>query len=428
MFVVIGAIVRAGGDFLIDWAKYVTIPIGLALAGLGVAMVLGYHLPFTTPRLDKGGRDRTVVSMFVFGVSYAIASIGCTLPLFIGAALTSFTTRGTVSGMLLVLTYGAGMALVLTALTVTLALARGGLLAGLRHVLPYVERVAGVFLVLAGLYLVYYWIYNLRFDATGSTTGNGLATTVEGWSFDTQAWLQDRGGWVLGTLLVAAVAVTAAVSLARRRQGTVLVAVSAEFAELLATPGVEEVIEQRGRFGFMAFHGGSLEEMTDIIARAAAEQAGASYYGVHQPKDLQWHLPSTAIDPAVSPALARFLDHVDVVVTIHGFGREGYWATLLLGGQNRELADHVGGHLRARPAGLRDRHRPRAGAAAAAGPAPPQPGQPAPPAAACRSSCRRGCGVRARSGGTGTGPASPRTPTPSSTASPRRRQLGALSR
>ena len=29
----------------------------------------------------------------------------------------------------------------------------------------------------------------------------------------------------------------------------------------------------------------------------------------------------------------RFLDHVDVVVTVHGYGREGFWATLLLGGQ-----------------------------------------------------------------------------------------------
>lgn len=219
VFTLIGALVRAGGDVLIEWAKYATIPIGLALAALGVAMISGYHLPFTTPRLDKGGRDRTVVSMFVFGVSYAIASIGCTLPLFIGAALTSFTTRGAVSGVLLVLTYGAGMALVLTALTVTLALARGGLLAGLRRVLPYVDRVAGVFLVLAGLYLVYYWIFNLRFDATGSTTGGGLVSTVEGWSFEAQTWLQDRGGWVLGILLAVIVAVTAAVSLARRRTG-----------------------------------------------------------------------------------------------------------------------------------------------------------------------------------------------------------------
>jgi phage replication-related protein YjqB (UPF0714/DUF867 family) len=114
------------------------------------------------------------------------------------------------------------------------------------------------------------------------------------------------------------------------------------FADLLAHDGVEEVFEQSGRFGFMAYHGGSLEEMTDVVARAAAERAGASYYGVHQPPDLQWHLPSTLIDPAASPALAAFIDHVDVVVTVHGYGREGFWATLLLGGQNRALAAHLG--------------------------------------------------------------------------------------
>ena len=118
------------------------------------------------------------------------------------------------------------------------------------------------------------------------------------------------------------------------------------FAELLATPGVVEECELRSRFGFMAFHGGSLEEMTDVIAGAAAAQAGASYYGIHQPADLQWHLPSTMFDPAVSPALAGFIDHVDVVITVHGYGREGLWATLLLGGRNRPLAEHVGQYLR----------------------------------------------------------------------------------
>jgi phage replication-related protein YjqB (UPF0714/DUF867 family) len=119
------------------------------------------------------------------------------------------------------------------------------------------------------------------------------------------------------------------------------------FAELLAQPGVEEVVELRGRFGFMAYHGGSLEEMTDVIARAAAAQAGASYYGVHQPADLQWHIPSIEVDPADSEALTAFIDHVSVVVTIHGYGRQGLWATLLLGGRNRDLAEHVGRHLRA---------------------------------------------------------------------------------
>jgi phage replication-related protein YjqB (UPF0714/DUF867 family) len=117
------------------------------------------------------------------------------------------------------------------------------------------------------------------------------------------------------------------------------------FDELLAHPGVEEELELRSRFGFMAFHGGSLEEMTDVIAWEAAERAGASVYVVRQPPDFQWHIPSTKVDPAHSDALASFLDHVDVAVAVHGYGRQDMWTTLLLGGSNRELAKALGAEL-----------------------------------------------------------------------------------
>lgn len=117
--------------------------------------------------------------------------------------------------------------------------------------------------------------------------------------------------------------------------------------ELLAHPGVEEVCSLRSRFGFMAFHGGALEAMTDVIAARAAELVGASYYGVHHPPDVA-HLSSHAFDPSHSSTLGAFLDHVDVVITVHGYGRVGHWASLLVGGGNRELAEHLGGHLRAR--------------------------------------------------------------------------------
>ena len=117
------------------------------------------------------------------------------------------------------------------------------------------------------------------------------------------------------------------------------------FAELLALPGVCEDLELRSTFGFMAFHGGSLEQVTDVVAAGAAEQAGASYYGVRQPAGLQWHLPSTQIGPAGSPRLRAFLDHVEVVVAVHGYGRAGRWTSLLLGGGNRPLAAHLASHL-----------------------------------------------------------------------------------
>lgn len=117
--------------------------------------------------------------------------------------------------------------------------------------------------------------------------------------------------------------------------------------ELLAHPGVEEVCELRSTFGILAFHGGNLERGTDDIAAAAAEAAGASLYVIRQPPDLRWHLPSVEFQPERSTALASFLDHVEVVITVHGYGREGWWTTLLLGGRNRPLAARLAGHLRA---------------------------------------------------------------------------------
>jgi phage replication-related protein YjqB (UPF0714/DUF867 family) len=118
------------------------------------------------------------------------------------------------------------------------------------------------------------------------------------------------------------------------------------FADLLAHDGVTERVELGSTFGLMAFHGGSLERGTAEVACAAAAASGASLYTVEQPEDLRWHLPSHLVGPEGSPGMAEFLGHVDVVVSIHGYGRDGFWTRLLLGGGNRDLAARVGRVLR----------------------------------------------------------------------------------
>jgi len=117
-------------------------------------------------------------------------------------------------------------------------------------------------------------------------------------------------------------------------------------AELLTRDDVTEECVLRSTFGFMAFHGGSLEEMTDVIAREAAEASGASYYGIQLPDNLEWHIPSHKVTADQSPLLAAFLSHVSIVITVHGFGRAGFFTSLLLGGRNRRLARHLGNILR----------------------------------------------------------------------------------
>lgn len=118
------------------------------------------------------------------------------------------------------------------------------------------------------------------------------------------------------------------------------------FSELLERPDVDEELTLRSPFGFMAYHGGTLEKTTDAIAREAAAACGASYYGVVQQHEEPTHIASTEVSPDHSEALASFLGHVDVVVTIHGYGREHLFHSVLMGGRNRALAHHLAAHAR----------------------------------------------------------------------------------
>jgi phage replication-related protein YjqB (UPF0714/DUF867 family) len=116
-------------------------------------------------------------------------------------------------------------------------------------------------------------------------------------------------------------------------------------SELLSEPGVIEESVLRSRFGFLAIHGGGLEEMTDVIAERAAKAADASVYLLRHPDRYHHHLPSALYDPDESPRLTEFLDHVDVAVSLHGYGRIGRGTQLLAGGRNRALAAHLARHI-----------------------------------------------------------------------------------
>lgn len=116
-------------------------------------------------------------------------------------------------------------------------------------------------------------------------------------------------------------------------------------AELLALPGVEERLILAGPVGFLAFHGG-LEGGTEVVATTAAEASGGSLYVIVQPPTVRWHLPSHVIGAGASARLRAFLDHIDVAVAVHGYGRPGRPRDLLVGGRNRSLAAHLAAALR----------------------------------------------------------------------------------
>jgi cytochrome c-type biogenesis protein len=161
VFVVVGLVTYHFTSWIQRNAKYATIVIAVGLVALGISMLRGDRLPIAAPRLDRGGRSRGVGSMFVYGIAYAVASLGCTIGLFL-PSLFSARDDGLVAATAQVAAYGAGMGLLVTALTVSLAVARTGLLGVLRASMHRVEQVAAGFVIISGLYLAYYfWVVDI---------------------------------------------------------------------------------------------------------------------------------------------------------------------------------------------------------------------------------------------------------------------------
>lgn len=206
IFVVIGAVTKLSTNWLVEKAQWPSLAIGVGLIVLGIAMLFGYRLPFTTPKLDVGERDRSVRSMYVFGVAYAVASIGCTIAPFTGVVLGSFSTTGLATGIAAIALYGIGMALVVTGLTVTLAFANTALLKVLRRGMAWFEQFAGVLLILTGMYLCWYWYSNLT-DGTGGT----VVSKATSWNDKLTNFVQDHQTPVvsIGVLAIVAAVVTA---------------------------------------------------------------------------------------------------------------------------------------------------------------------------------------------------------------------------
>jgi cytochrome c-type biogenesis protein len=204
VFLIVGLVSRLFTSWIEQNAKYAALVIGVVLIVGGVAMVFGWKPRVITPSIS-GGKDRTVFSMFLFGVAYAVASIGCTIGFLTTVIFGSVSANGVLSGVIGIALYGLGMGLLVTALTVTLAFAQGGLLRVLRNGMRYLDRVAAGFVVLTGMYLAWYWYAAISENRPGSVVGN-----IENWQGDVATFLQRQGAWklafVFGAIVLAATA------------------------------------------------------------------------------------------------------------------------------------------------------------------------------------------------------------------------------
>lgn len=160
VFGIVGLLTAPATDWLGRRLPWLTVVIGVTLVILGVWLGFGKDIPSPVPRHPRApDLTNKFVPMFMFGVSFAFASLGCSIGPFLAVVAGSFGDAG---GAGLFVAYAAGMALVVGIVAVAVALAQQPLIAWLRRRAAQTQRAAGVLMALAGAYVAWYGWYEVR--------------------------------------------------------------------------------------------------------------------------------------------------------------------------------------------------------------------------------------------------------------------------
>ncbi len=168
LFGSVGLLATIGARFLGTALPWAGLSIGVAMVLLGIWLFAGKKALYSgmaarlSARINPGVTGG-IRSYFLFGIAYGIASLSCTLPIFLIAIGSSIAGGVLINGLVFAL----GMGVVLTVLTVGTALFKGVVGSYMRRAIPYLEKTSAAVIVLAGAFVIFYWL-----------TIGGLATSV----------------------------------------------------------------------------------------------------------------------------------------------------------------------------------------------------------------------------------------------------------
>jgi cytochrome c biogenesis protein CcdA len=160
IFAVTGVLISAGGQWLIRVFPFAGVAIGAAMVLLGLWLVVTKRtLGIMAASRVTVSRERNLRNVFLFGIAYATGSLSCTLPIFLVVVGGSLASQGLAASFGQFISYALGMGTILIAVTLGSALFQGSVAKWLRQAMPYVHRASAMFLVAAGAYLIYYWVF-----------------------------------------------------------------------------------------------------------------------------------------------------------------------------------------------------------------------------------------------------------------------------
>ncbi|BCL12548.1 cytochrome c biogenesis CcdA family protein [Micromonospora sagamiensis] len=219
VFGAFGLLAAPVADTVARHLPWASILIGLALVAAGCWLLAGRQLPTFTPKVATGPAvRRRFGSMVLFGMAYAIASLGCTIGPFLAIVAAGFRAGSALSGIGLFVAYAMGMGLAVGAAALAVALARDSLVRRTRRAAPLLGRATGLLLMVTGGYVAWYGWYEVRVLTGRGDADDPVIAAASAVQTALSGWLAGLGPWTVAAAALVLLALAAGVTLTRRHR------------------------------------------------------------------------------------------------------------------------------------------------------------------------------------------------------------------
>lgn len=195
VFTLSGALIALGLRAVVGAIPWLALAVGAGLIVVGVVQLTGRRLLPSVPGVSRARKSGSVGGMFVFGVSYAIASLSCTLPIFLSLVGGIVSADSLGASVLAFAAYGGGMATAVTGITFLVAGGNRTLITRLRRFSRHLDTISGVVMTAAGAFIVWYWATVLSGEGIG-LGGTGLVRWIDRTSATVTGFLGRHAGIV----------------------------------------------------------------------------------------------------------------------------------------------------------------------------------------------------------------------------------------
>lgn len=172
IFGLTGLAISVAGTGITKYFPWIAVISGIVIIGMGIFNILGktFHINIPLPKgflsnnIDSGSdkdfenKDNKIkyLKFFLFGIGYSVASLSCTLPVFLLVVFQGISTGGLIDGFLVFLIYALGMGIVMIGVSLAISISNQVFIRLMIKLSSKINFITSAVLIGAGLYLLYY--------------------------------------------------------------------------------------------------------------------------------------------------------------------------------------------------------------------------------------------------------------------------------